>query len=208
MQLFFSPLSPYARKVMIVAHELGCADRIEKVGASAHPVHRDAALIAHNPLGQLPALLLDDGTMLADSRVICEYLDTQFEGAIFPRTGAARWQALADQSLGDGMLAGALLARYETAARPADKQWSDWLDGQLDKSRTGLAAIEQGIARYRDRFDIGTITIACSLSYLDLRFADFDWRALFPAIAAWAADFEKRPSLVETRLGGGQNPLR
>src|SRR5690349_4479591 len=105
---------------MIVAHELGCADRIKKVGAAAHPVQRDAALIAHNPLGQLPALLLDDGTMLA----------------------------------------GALLARYETAARPSDKQWSAWLDGQLDKSRTGLAAIEKSIARYRDRFDIGTITIA------------------------------------------------
>lgn len=200
MKLFSSSLSPYARKVMVVAHELGLEGRIEVVGCPAHPVDRNRDLIAHNPLGQIPTLVLDDGMALADSRVICEYLNDLAGGAIFPRSGAARWQALSDQSLGDGMLAAALIARYETAARPADRQWPDWLDGQLDKARTGLAAIEQYAGTLAGRIDIGTITIACALSYLDLRFPALDWRAACPAVAAWIAEFEQRPSLAATRL--------
>lgn len=185
---------------MIVAHEVGCGEQIEKLGSQAHPVQRDQALIAHNPLGQIPALLLEDGTLLADSRVICEYLDATFGGSIFPSPGPARWRALTDQALGDGMLAGALLARYETTARPADRQCPQWLDPQLDKSRTCLAEIEGRVGSLKGRLDIGTVTIACALSYLDLRFPDFGWRATYPGVAAWAAEFEERPSLKVTRL--------
>ncbi len=98
------------------------------------------------------------------------------------------------------MLAAALIARYETAARPADKQRPDWLNGQLDKSRTGPAAIETRADELTGRVNIGTITNACTLSYLDLRFPEFGWREKFPTTAAWAAEFETRPSLAATRL--------
>lgn len=185
---------------MIVAHEVGCADRIEKVVSGAHPVNREQALIAHNPLGQIPTLILDDGEVLSDSRVICEYLDTTFGGKNFPSNGLDRWRALTDQSLGDGMLAGALLARYETTARPVERQWPEWLNAQLDKSHTCLAAIEERAVQLVGRVDIGTITIACALSYLDLRFPDLGWRETYPGVAAWIAEFEERPSLKITRL--------
>lgn len=199
MKLHFAPQSPYARKVMIVAHEVGCLAQIETITAAAHPVQRNPALIARNPLGQIPALELGDGRVLCDSRVICEYLDSLHGGAMFPASGPARWRALTEQSLGDGMLAGALLARYETAARPAGLQWRDWLDAQLDKSTTCLSAIEGDAATLAGRVDIGTITIACALGYLDLRFPDFGWRRTFPRIAAWAEEFDQRPSLAATR---------
>lgn len=199
MKLHFALQSPYARKVMIVAHELGCLGEMETVISAAHPVQRNADLIARNPLGQIPALELADGSVLHDSRVICEYLDDRYGGAIFPLAGPARWRALTEQSLGDGMLAGALLARYETAARPPELQWRDWLDGQLDKVRTGLAAIERDAASLAGRIDIGTITIACALGYLDLRFPDFGWRDRFPQVAEWEVQFAERTSLKATK---------
>ena len=199
MKLHFSSQSPYARKVMIVAHELGCLSDIETVPAAAHPMQRNAALIALNPLGQIPTLELADGHVLYDSRVICEYLNEICGGTIVPAVGPARWRALTEQALGDGMLAAALLARYETAARPSELQWQDWIDGQLDKASTGLTAIERDAAGLANRTDIGTITLACALGYLDLRFPHFGWRSRFPSIAGWEMRFGERPSLKATR---------
>jgi glutathione S-transferase len=201
MKLFFSPTSPYVRKVMVCAHELGLADRIEKLACGASPINRDKNIIAHNPLGQVPTLVADDGQMLADSRVICEYLDHVGGNMLFPRN-SARWQAIVDQAMADGILGAALLARYETALRPGDKRWGEWLDGQMDKIKTTLAALEAAAPKFADRVDIGTISYACALSYLDLRFPNFDWRSAYPAAAAWYKAFETRPSMVATKLVG------
>lgn len=201
MKLFFSPTSPYVRKVLVVAHELKLADRIEKVPCAASPVDRNKTIIALNPLGQVPTLITDDGQMLADSRVICEYLDHLGGGALFPRN-SGRWQAIVDQAMADGLLGAALLARYETALRPGDKQWPDWLAGQTDKIKTTLSALDAAAPKFGTRVDIGTISYACGLSYLDLRFPSLDWRATHPQAAAWYQSFETRPSMVATRLQG------
>ncbi len=195
MKLFFSPTSPYVRKCMVVAHELGLVGRIELLAGNAHPVNRDPSIIANNPLGKVPTLICDDGNVLYDSRVICEYLDDLGAGTLFPRQGAARWQALTLQALGDGMLDAALLARYEDALRPEPLRWADWRAGQLDKVATSMAALEAAPDALRGRVDIGTLTLGCALGYLDLRFNDLGWRARYPKVAAWAADFCKRPSL-------------
>lgn len=202
MKLYFSPTSPYVRKVLVTAHELGLADRIETLACAASPVKRDQSIIAHNPLGQVPTLLLDDGGMLADSRVICEYLNDLAGGSLFPKNGAARWRALVEQSMGDGALSGALFARYEIALRPPEKQWKDWLDGLLDKTTTFLVFIEKDVGDFGGRVDIGTITTACALSYFDLRFPDRAWRGAYPKTAAWYAEFERRPSMQATILKG------
>jgi glutathione S-transferase len=177
MKLFYSPTSPYVRKVLAVAHELGLAERIERLSSAAHPINRDRNIIAHNPLGQVPTLLLDDGTVLADSRVICEYLDDLAGGGLFPRSGPPRWRALVDQSTGDGVLAAALLARYESAARPTERQWRDWLEAQLDKAATSLAAIEAVASAFGERVDIDR----------------------HPATAVWFARFDERPAMLITR---------
>lgn len=202
MKLFYSPTSPYVRKVLVVAHELGLADRIEIVKEAANPVDRNPKIVAHNPLGQVPTLVTDDGQMLADSRVIAEYLDhIGGGGKLFPRN-VSRWQAIVDQSLADGILAAALLARYESWMRPSDKLWQGWLDGQMDKIKTTLATFEKAVPGFGNRVDIGTIGFACALSYLDLRFPGLDWRASCPNAAAWYKTFEQRPSMVATRLQG------
>ncbi len=195
MKLHFSPTSPYVRKCMVTAHELGVAERITLLPSNAHPVNRDAALVATNPLGKVPTLVTDDGLVLYDSRVICEWLDSTHNGQLFPRDGAARWQALVLQSLADGLLDAALLARYEEAVRPEALRWPDWQAGQMDKVRTALQALEQAPEQLQGKVDIGTLSLACALGYLDLRYDAWGWRTRSPRVAEWAAGFMQRPSL-------------
>lgn len=200
MKLFHSPASPFVRKVTVTALELGLDPRIERLPAAASPVQLNTAVAAHNPSGRVPTLLTDDGMALYDSAVICEYLDA-LDGRqrVFPAPGASRWRALQAQALGDGLLEAALLARYEGTLRPEPQRWSAWTEGQLRKVNASLDAVEAGIAEAGDAFDIGHITIACALGYLDFRFPDLAWREGRSATAAWFEAVQQRPSMVATR---------
>ncbi|HEY8241904.1 MAG TPA: glutathione S-transferase [Casimicrobiaceae bacterium] len=199
MKLYYSPPSPFVRKVRVVAHELGLTDRIELVTANAHPVNRDRALVAVNPLGKVPTLVTDAGAILFDSRVVCEYLNELADGEIIPSDREARWNALVEQSMGDGIMDAAVLTRYETFARPEPLRWADWIAGQLDKVACGLADLEGRASAFGERVDVGTIACACALGYLDLRFATLEWRDRHPNAAAWFAWFGGRESMMLTR---------
>ncbi len=204
MKIFYSPTSPFVRKCLVAARELGLHARIELVPAAAHPVNRDRSIVAHNPLGQVPTLILDDGTVLYDSRVICEYLDVQAGGGrIVPRDAAARWNVLTEQSLADGILDAAVLARYETAARPEALRWNEWLEGQLDKVTCGLADLERRAKGFGDRIDVGTIAVGCALGYLDFRYASLAWRDRHAGLKAWFDRFGARESMAATRPPAG-----
>jgi glutathione S-transferase len=194
MKILFSPTSPYVRKCLVAAHELGLAERLQLLPSNAHPVQRDREIIANNPLGKVPTFFTDDGQVLYDSRVICEYLNELARGSLFPAPGP-RWETLTLQSLGDGMLDAALLARYEDVARPEPLRWSVWRTAQLDKAETSLAHLEARPELLAGRLDIGTIAVGCALWYLDLRFADFAWRERHALVARWYADFSQRPSM-------------
>lgn len=200
MQLFFASTSAYVRKVIVCATVLGLADEIERLDSAAHPVMRDDRIAAFNPLAKVPALRTESGLCLYDSRVICEYLNARGQGDLFPQEGEARWQNLAWQALGDGLIDAALLARYEFSARPPEKQWQDWADAQLKKVAAALAAIESQVSDFSDRpEDIGLIAIGCALGYLDFRFAGLNWRAGHPLTAAWFAVFDAHPAMAATR---------
>jgi glutathione S-transferase len=198
MKILFSPFSPYVRKCLVTAHELGLNERLERLPSSAHPVQRDPAIIAQNPLGKVPTFFADDGQVIYDSRVICEYLDDLAGGTLFPRSGKARWTTLTLQALGDGMLDACLLARYEDVARPEALRWNEWHAAQLDKVETSLAHLETDISVLMDRIDIGSITLGCTLWYLDLRFPTLNWRERFPQVAQWYGAFSQRPSMQMT----------
>lgn len=201
MKLRYSPASPYVRKVMIVAHEGGLADRIEKVATSVVPVKANDELKAENPLVKLPSLTTDDGETLFDSPVICEYLDSLHKATkMFPAAGPARWKALRRQALGDGILDAAILTRYETGVRPKELQWGEWVEGQMRKVRGALDALEH--ENLNGPFDIGTLTIACALGYLDFRFPQEEWRKTRPKLAAWFAEIANRPSMKATMPQG------
>jgi glutathione S-transferase len=197
MKLYFNPASPYVRKVRVTAYEVGLSERIELIGISLTPVAPHEALRSSNPIGKIPTLITDDGTAFYDSPVICEYLDSLVGGnRIFPAAGAARWTALRRQALADGIMDAAVLTRYEEAARPKELRWQDWIDGQFLKIRTILDALER--EDLGDTLDIGTISIACALGYLDLRFANEQWRGSRPRLAAWLTVISRRPALAAT----------
>lgn len=198
-KLYFASTSAFVRKVMVSAHCLGITEQIEPLESAAHPIHRDERIARFNPLAKVPALQTADGLCLYDSRVICEYLDAWADGSLFGN-GPQRWLNLARQALGDGLVDAALLARYETSARPADKQWPAWRDAQLTKVHAALAEIERQAPQLSPTpDDIGVIAIACGLGYLDFRFAELDWRAHHPAAADWFDGFAQHPAMLATR---------
>lgn len=199
MRLFYSPSSPYARKVRILAHETGILDRIDLVSTTPSPTAPATDLNAANPLGKIPCLMTDDGMTLFDSRVICEYIDSMHDKTpFFPASGASRWQALTMQSLGDGILDAAVITRYESFLRPSELRWNDWMEGQLGKIRRALDRIESAEARPNRNPDIGSITVAAACGYLDFRYSHESWRDSRPGLASWYEDFAGRRSMQET----------
>ncbi|GLQ87301.1 glutathione S-transferase family protein [Dyella flagellata] len=196
LQVYFSPYSPFVRKVLVCAAELGII--VERLASNANPVVRDATIVAHNPLGQVPTLLADEhDDALYDSRVICEYLDAP-HGKLFPVAGHLRWRALREQALADGVIGAAVLMRYELVIRPEDRRYTPWFDGQHEKVVSGLDQFAEWAPEFGERVDIGTISVACALAYLDLRFPNEGWRSR-SALADWYAHFSARASMQATR---------
>jgi len=203
MKLLSAPASPFGRKVKIVAIEKGLLDRIEIVAIPTTPAAPNEQLARDNPLAKIPTLVLDDGRSLYDSFVICDYLDTLHAGKkAIPASGARRWEVLTVHALGSGIADAALLCRYETALRPEALRWTDWTQGQMKKIAGGLDWLEGnaaviGSAGASD-VDLGQIAVACTLGYLDFRFADVNWRAARPKLAGWFLEFSQRTSMQQT----------
>jgi len=196
MQLYFVPTSPYARKVKVLILETGLEGRIEYV--FARPSDTDHDLKARNPLGKIPALIADDGMVIYDSPVICEYLDDQHDGAkLFPPSGPARWLALRQQATADGILDAALLRRSEELRRE-ERQSKGWIAHQAAAMHRALQALNTEVDSLGAVLTIGQISIGCALGYLDFRFPDDDWRHLAPDLSDWYAGFSQRPSMSAT----------
>ncbi|MFN3460568.1 MAG: glutathione S-transferase [Oceanibaculum sp.] len=195
MKLRYSPTSPYVRKVMVLAIEAG----IEKDKTAASPVERNESLYADNPIGKVPSLTTDDGMTLFDSPVICEYLDAEHAGGkFFPARGKARWVALRQHAIADGLLDAALLARYESAMRPEALRWDAWHDGQKGKVASALDMLEKEAADLGGPITIGQIAVGCALGYLDFRYEADKWREGRPNLAKWYEGFAARPSMQAT----------
>ena len=203
MRLRHSPTSPFVRKVMVVALETGLSERIERIPTTVAPTRPNEDVARENPLVKVPALTTDDGLVLYDSPVICEYLDTLHSGPrLFPAAGNARWIALRQQALGDGILEAAILGRYE-AGRPQQYLWQDWIDAQLRKVRGALGALEREaesgeLGAPAGAATIGQITIGCALGYLDFRYQSEEWRARARRLGAWYDAFAERKSMQLT----------
>ncbi|MCP4982662.1 MAG: glutathione S-transferase [Gammaproteobacteria bacterium] len=199
MKLIFADASPFARKVRVLILELGLKDSVELQDPGAvTPVSNNDQLNAINPLGMVPALELDNGESLYDSPVICEYLNQIADGPFFPADSMRRIHTLGLQALGDGILDLSVALRYETAIRPQELQWQNWIDHQNEKIERALDALEKRCAQFESTPLIGEITIACVLGYRDFRFATTDWRIGRPALTQWFDLIMQRDSLAST----------
>lgn len=199
MKLFCSSTSPYARKATICAALLNLSAQIERVLITTTAIKPNEQLAAHNPMIKLPTLVLNNGQVIYDSRVICEYLSTLAnDHQIFPE-GEQRWKALTLQATGDGLLDAALIARYEMAFRPKEYQWDGWFQAQMKKIVGCMSVIEKNAATLEThQLTIGEITIACALGFLDFRFGEMGWRHQYPETAAWFEKISLLPVMRDT----------
>ncbi|GAA0503247.1 glutathione S-transferase [Pigmentiphaga daeguensis] len=198
MKLHWSPKSPYVRKVMVCLHELGLEDRVELVRSVAAMLRPNPQIMRDNPLSKIPTLVLDDGTALFDSAVICEYLDDLAGGRLFPPKGSEKWRTLRWHAFADGLLDVLILWRNE-----ADRDGAQRSDALIEafriKTEASLQRLE-GEARELAAapFGIGHVGLGCALGYLDFRFGALQWRERAPHLAAWYGEIAARPSFRRT----------
>jgi glutathione S-transferase len=199
MKLFWSSRSPYVRKVMIAAHEIGLASRLELVPAVVVASQLNPAVMAVNPLNKIPTLVTDDGTVLFDSLAICEFLDGLQDGAhLFPAAPGARVTALRRHALGNGML-DVLLPWRSELLRPAPQRSPELLAAFAQKTDATLTLLErEADSLAAAPVAIGHVALGAALGYLDFRFADRPWREGRPRLTSWYASFAERPSMRAT----------
>lgn len=193
MKLYGNAASPFARKCRVIAHELGLKLEEIRTLPMQEPEFRRI-----NPLGKIPALVLDDGSVLIDSPVICEYLNHMGGGKFFPgmnifKNTSGRWKALGLAALGDGIadaaVAYVILGRENPVPEAARKR-------QMDTVLAALDALER--VNFAKDPTIGEISIGCALGYVDFRLPDLDWKSSRPKLAAWFARFSEYPSMKAT----------
>ncbi len=197
MKLMMSYTSPYARKVRVCAFEKGLMDRIGIV--ETVPLEDPDALHKANPLGKVPALVLEDGTALYDSPVICDYIDSLGDTPkLVPASGPDRFHVLRRQALADGIL-DACVARLIERFRPEAEQSKRWLGRYENAILRAFDVMDQEVALLGSEVTLAHITFGCATAYADFRHPDLDWRQGRPRLADWDAQFSERPSMTETR---------
>ena len=196
MRLNYSAASPYVRKVMACAIARGIDGRLEKLTTNPH--QSPPELLGVNPLSKVPALLLDDGAALYDSPVICEYLDAVGDAPpLFPPSGPARWAALRQQALGDGIMDASVPRRREMGF-PPDEGRAAFIARQREAVGRAVDALEAEAASFGELKTIGEVAVGCALGYLDFRFAAEPWRPGRDRLAAWFARVSELPPLART----------
>lgn len=197
MKLYSHPVSPFARKARVIAHELDIKLEIVHIESA----RKDPDLRNINPLKQIPVLVLDDGSSLFDSPVICEYLNHSGGGKFFPgmnifRHTSGRWKALGLQALGDGIADAAVAWRYELV-EPEERRNPDRVARCKATVTAGIDALER--VNFAKDPTIGEIAVACALGYIDFRLPDLDWKGSHPKLSAWYARFCEYPSMKATQ---------
>lgn len=200
MKLFYSGTSPLVRKVNVLLLETGQTGLVEQEAVVVSPMNPGDALPAANPLGKVPCLVRDDGTALFDSRVITRYLDSLHTGPKLYPEGDALWPILALEAAADGMVDAAILMIYERLLRPEDLRYPEWVEAQWLKISRTLGHLNGQVAAL-EPLSMASIAVGAALGYIDFRHDDRQWRTIAPALAAWEAEFAKRPSMQATLPG-------
>jgi glutathione S-transferase len=184
-------------RIVLAEKKIDCDMEVVDVSPSENPVN------AHNPLGKVPTLVLDDGTALFDSRVIVEFLDNVSPiSRLIPdenreRVAVRRWEALAD-----GVLDAGILVRYESL-RPKKEQSETWVAKQLGKAKRGLALMESELGErawcHGERYSLADIAFGCALGWFEFRKpGGLDWRAEHAGLARHYAKLMERPAFADT----------
>jgi glutathione S-transferase len=201
MKLFYQTHSPYARKSLVFAYEVGLAERIEVVHHETSPTRRNEQVFAENPLGKVPVLVRPGLASIFDSDVICAYFDTLHSGRrLIPPEGEDRWRALRVQAVAQGLADAGGAIRWETVRRPKELQYAPLRDGYVQKLIASYDWLERELD-VASPIHVGHIALATALSWLEFRDLP-TFRVNRPRLSAWFDEFEARPSMRATPLSG------
>ncbi len=197
LKLVWAPASPFARKVRVMLAETGRQDEVELVPVATSPTDPSPELRAANPLAKIPALIRPDGPAIYDSRVITRYLDAKMQAGLYPE--ARLWETLTLEATGDAIMDAGVLMVYEGRCRPEDKQDHGWVEAQWGKIEGALDALNsRWMSHLAGPLDMGQISVACALGYLDFRHDARQWRKGRDALDDWYAVFAERKPMQET----------
>jgi glutathione S-transferase len=201
MKLLYQTHSPYARKVLVFAHEAGLADAIAVIHHETSPTRRNEEVCAENPLGTVPVLVRPGQPSIFDSDVICAYLDTLHDGRrLIPTEGEARWQALRVQAIAQGLAAAGIALRWETVRRPPELRYPPLQEGYAQKLISSYDWLERELD-VAAPIHVGHIALATALSWLEFRELP-GFRKSRPRMTAWFEAFVSRASMRATPLAG------
>lgn len=199
MKLIQADASPFARKARIVIRETGLQSQVEEINPGAvTPVSNNVSVNSINPLGMIPALETGNGDCIYDSTVICEYLNRYGNGDLYPDDPDLYFKSRQLESLADGIMDLSVALRYETALRPEDLRWSDFIEHTDEKIQRGLDQLERSCATFNSTLTIGEIAVACALGYRDFRYPTTNWRDGRPELTQWFQHVSSRESIAQT----------
>jgi glutathione S-transferase len=199
MQLLMSPASPFVRKVRVLLRETNLLAEVEEVDVSTTPLASDPKVVAANPSGKIPTLIRDDGPALYDSRVITRFLNDHAKADLYPESRI--WEILTLEATADAIMDAAVTMTYEGRLRPQAQQSTEWIEAQWGKASRAVTVINnRWMSHLSGPLNIGQISTACALSYIDLRHDARGWRAGNAALANWHEEFVKRDSMIATAI--------
>lgn len=197
MKLIYSAASPFVRKVRVMSEEAGLSEKIELISVKTTALARDQQAVDANPLGKIPALIIDEETTLFDSRVICRYLDDLGAAGLYAQENL--WDILTLEALADGLLEAAVLMVYEARLRPQETRSEAWVEAQWHKISDALDALnERRFKALEAPLNFAQLCVGCALGYLDFRHDARNWRARREWLAKWNDDIQNRRSLMIT----------
>jgi len=196
MILYYSPTSPYARKARAVIIEKRLQKKVREIALMPYENPKD--LLAANPLGKVPTLIMKNGEALFDSPVICEYLDQLEEKkALIPNNGDKRWSVLRAEALADGIMDAAYLTVMEQK-RDAELQSQSWTNRLKEAIERSLDHANKSLPTNTD-INIGTLSLNIALDYLDLRMPELKWRKGRKNLEKWVEKISQRSSMILTK---------
>jgi glutathione S-transferase len=204
MKLFWTPASPFVRKVMVSAIELGLRDHIEIHRTywphqwGSRTIDFDPKFITANPIGRIPTLVTETGVAIPESNWICDYLDSLGESRrLLPSHGELRWKCIRMLAVADGGLEAMIARRAESLRKPEEKSL-DFIAKQRDRIARCLDCIQAEIGTIEGQLNLAQISVGVGCGYMDFRYPEDNWRAGRPRLAAWYETFSKRPSMIQT----------
>ncbi len=198
MRLFAWPSSPYVRKALLVAHEVGVVDELQLVFAGTDEELSELNLI--NPIGRIPTLVVSDQLVIFESNEVCRFLaEHPSRSSDLDEPNFGKWEVRQHQAVVDAILDSATAGMGERR-RPLEKQFKPYADSLIARIDRCLAYLEAVLPLRLSEVSLFTLSLGSALAYLDFRYPEHLWRSEHPTLTTWHDRFRHRTSMTATEF--------